>query len=68
MNARDLFLFRWIPAIFTRRAIVKMDMRVKEVEEVQPWWEVRRQGHDSSRKNMDIQSLNLQTSSFKRIG
>ncbi len=68
MNAKDLFLFQWIPAIFTRQAIVKMDKRAKEAEESQPWWAYRRQGPDSTGKTMDVQGLNLQTSSYKRIG
>ncbi len=68
MNAKDLILFQWVPAIFTRQAAAKTDKRAKEAEETLPWWAYRRPGHDTDGKTMDIQGLNLQTSSYKKIG
>lgn len=68
MNALDLFLCQWFPTKFTREKTAKMDKPVKEAEESLPWWAYRRQGRDSVEKNTDIQGLNLQTSSYKRIG
>ncbi len=68
MNTYELFLCLLFPARCTPRTDVKRSKRVKEAEEFEPWWAVRRQGHVSVEKTMDIESVNILTASIKKVG
>ncbi len=68
MNTYELFLCLLFPARRSNPVVAKMDRRVKAAEESMPWWAYRRADHDSVEKTLDVQSLNVLTSSVKKIG
>ncbi len=67
MATNDLFFYRNLPAKLIRQMAAKMEKRVQAEEESIPWWAYRRLDGDSVAKTMDVQALNILTSTYKRI-
>jgi hypothetical protein len=67
MTTNDLFLSRLLPAKLIRQVSGEAEKRLKEAEESMPWWAYRRPDCGRLEKTMDLEALNILTSTYNKI-